>query len=191
MTSVSCLPFVVEIIKTVKHDLHLLDWSHQVGDPEVVGAWLLLETASRNSHDASLVNHVHAVTEIGLDALLMGLVDELLREVNTWESVHGAFDFCAGDILHVVERRCQELGFVPESTVQHFVLTLVKFDSLSRLTLEAGRISHQLNSSLTDSIRAQLNRFELKHGGFSLWCEVVGLEVASAETTLAHHALGD
>ena len=98
------LPLFVEHLQVVEDLSHALGRCHQVSDSEVVGAFFLTEPAAWYCHYTRFVYHVHAVQEVRLFALLFSLIDELLREVNSRESVHRSFDFSASDILHTVKR---------------------------------------------------------------------------------------
>lgn len=102
--SVGCLPLRVEVVQFLENRFHFLDWGHEICDSEVVGARLLMEATARHGHDPRLVHHVHAVQEVRLDALRVGIVDKLLREVHAGESVHSTLDLRARHVLHVVER---------------------------------------------------------------------------------------
>ena len=164
--SVSGLPLVVEIVQLLEDGLHLLDGGDEVGDSEVVGAGFLLETTAWHCHDAGLVNHVHAVQEVGLATLRMRLVDELLREVDAGESVHGTFDLCAGHVLHVTEGRAQQAGLRSQRLVELSVFSLVECNCLVRLyTLLCG-VDHQLAGSLSNSVGAELDGLEFEHHCF-------------------------
>lgn len=109
--SVSSLPLIVKLVQFVEDVLHLLNWSDQISNSEVVGTWLLVETTAWDSHDACLVDHVHAVEEVWLDTLGVSFVDELLGEVHAWETVHGTLDLGAGHVLHVVKGAGEQVCF--------------------------------------------------------------------------------
>ena len=95
--------FIIELLQIFKHLLHVGGWVHQVGDPEMVGAWSLAKATSWHSHNACLVHHLHAVDEVRRFTLTLSLFYKLLREVESWEAVHGAFNVCAGYIIHRIE----------------------------------------------------------------------------------------
>ena len=80
---------------------------HQVCDSEMVRSSLLSKSRAWHGHDSSLVYHLEAVDEVGLLALLFGLLDEFLGEVDLWEAIHGAFDLRASDLLHVIKAVCE------------------------------------------------------------------------------------
>ena len=105
MVSMEC---IVERLKIIKDLLHAARWVDQVGDAEVVGAFLLSKARPRHSHDTRLVHHLHAVDEVGLLALLLCTVNELLREVHAREAIHGALDLRARHLVHIVEGVCKE-----------------------------------------------------------------------------------
>lgn len=128
--SVSCLPLRVERVQLLEDVLHLLDGGHEVGNSEVVSAGLLLEAASGNSHDTGLVYQVHAVEVVGLTALGMGLIDELLREVDAGEPVHRAFDLSACNVLHGAEGVAEQASLGSESFVELSMLGVVERHSL-------------------------------------------------------------
>ena len=50
------LPPRVELVEAVEHTLEFLCGCDEVGDAEVVGAWFLLEAATRYRHNSCLVN---------------------------------------------------------------------------------------------------------------------------------------
>lgn len=84
----------------------------EVRNAEVVGARLLLEAAPRHRHYPRLVHQVHTVEEVGLHALRVRLVDELLAEVDAGEAIHAALYLRARHILHVVEGVLEERGLL-------------------------------------------------------------------------------
>ena len=120
-----CVPFIVEDLKSLKDILHLLGWGHQVGDSEVVSAGRLTKTTSRNGHDSSLVDQIHAVEEIRLFSDLMGLINELLRELYFWEPVHGTLDVGTCYVFHFIEGGRQHPRFSSQRSVQFTVLSQI------------------------------------------------------------------
>lgn len=128
--SVSGLPLFVELAEAFEDVFHLLDWSHEVCNSKVVGTGLLFEATSGHGHDSGLVDHVHAVEEIGFDSFRVGFVYKLLGEVHTRETVHSSFDFSARNILHVVEGLGEQISFIFHGSVQSVVLFLVQINSL-------------------------------------------------------------
>jgi len=62
--------------------------------------------------------------------LLLGLFNELLREVNAGEAVHGTFDLSARNLLHIVEGSGEDLGTFCESIENLSSFTLVLFDAV-------------------------------------------------------------
>ena len=121
----------------------------------------------------------------------MGLLDELLGEVDAGEPVHTTLDFRAAHVLHVVEGILEESGLLAEGGEESCMLSLVLLNGGFRLLSESGRVDHELTSGLADCVRAELHRLELEHDAFSLFRQVVSLEVATPKTTLAHHALAN
>lgn len=117
-------------------------WVDQIGDSKVVRARFLAEARAWNSHDTRLVDHFHAVDEVWLFALALGLVNKLLREVNLGEAVHGALDFSAGDLFHVIERVRQQLSSLFQSIKHSASLFLVLLNALRRLAAYLRRIHH-------------------------------------------------
>ena len=101
---------VIELFEILEDFGHVAGGVDQVGDAEVIGAFLLSESWPWHRHDARLVNHLHAVDEVRGLSLLLGIVNELLWEVDLGEAIHGSFNLCARDLLHVVERIGQQLG---------------------------------------------------------------------------------
>lgn len=127
----AAVEFVVELLQFLQNLLHVARRVHQVCDAEVVRALLLPEARAWHGHDASLVNHLHAVDEVWLLALPLGLVDKLLTEVDLREGVHGALDLCATHLLHVVERVGEELGALFQSIEHVVVLAHVLVDAFN------------------------------------------------------------
>jgi len=100
---VTGVELVIELFEVVKDFGHVAGGVDQVGDAEVIGVFLLSEPRPWHSHNARLVHHLHAVDEVRGLSLRFGIVNELLREMNLGEAIHGSFNLCARDLLHVVE----------------------------------------------------------------------------------------
>jgi len=149
---VSCLPLVVEIGKLFEDSLHLLDGGYEVSDSEVVGAGFLLEATAWHCHDSGLVYQVHAVHKVGLAALGVGFLDELIGEVDSRETVHRTFDLSARNILHRAERRAQKAGLFSEILVELSMFGLVESNGLVGLHTIRWGVHHQFASSLADSV---------------------------------------
>lgn len=97
----------------------------------MVSALLLTKARTWHSHNSCFVDHLHAVDEVRLLALLLGLFDELFREVNAGEAVHGAFDLSARNLLHIVEGSGEDLGALCESIENLSPFTHVLVDASS------------------------------------------------------------
>ena len=97
------MEFIVEGGEVLKDLLHVARWVDQVSDTEVICALLLSEAWSGHSHNTGLVNHLHAVDEVGLLALLLCTIDKLLREVHAREAIHSALNLRARHLVHIVE----------------------------------------------------------------------------------------
>lgn len=154
----------------------------------MVGAGLLLETAPGNSHYTSLVDHVHAVEEVRLLALSVSLINELLGEVDPGETVHGSLDLGARNVLHVVEGFSQKLGLGLESAKQLLVFSIILVYAGIGLRAILRWVDHQFNCGLANCVGAKFDGLELEDQRFGLFGEVVGLEVATTEAALSHHA---
>ena len=128
--SVVGVELIVKLLEIVKDNLHGGSRADEVGDSKVVGVLFLSETTSWNGHDSCLIHHLHAVYEVWLLTLRKGRIDELLREVKPWESVHGSFNLSASDLLHLVEAFSQE--FCAFSHTAHYKarLLVVEADAL-------------------------------------------------------------
>jgi len=120
---VSSLPLGIESVEPVQNCLQFVGRGHQVRDTEVISARFLLEAATGYCHDSSLVNQVHAVQEIRLYTLRLGVVDEFLGKVDAWEAVHRSLDLSTGDVLHVVEGSSKETSLLTKCTVKGLMLS--------------------------------------------------------------------
>ena len=101
--SVARVELLIELLEVLKDPLHVTRRVDQVGDAEVVSPLLLSETRPWHCHYTCLVHHLHAVDEVRLFALLVTVVDKLLRKMDLREAVHSSFDLCARDLLHIIE----------------------------------------------------------------------------------------
>ena len=113
----------------MKHLLHAGSRRNQISDPKVVSARHLTEAASRHGHHACGLEHIHAVHKIGLLALFRALIDELLREVQSGESIHSSLNLRARNIGHLIESLSQDLSFVLQSASDNVYLALVQVDA--------------------------------------------------------------
>ena len=123
--------FVVKGFEGLQHLLHVRGRVDQVGDAEVIGVLLLAESASWHCHDTCLVDHLHAVDKVRLLALRVGIVDELLGEVDAGEAIHCTFDLSARDLLHLVKGVGQKLSSFLHSIEDVLLLAVVLFDALT------------------------------------------------------------
>ena len=181
------MELIVEFLQIFKDLLHVACWVDQVGDAEVICAFLLSEAWSGHGHDAGLVHHLHAVDEVGLLALLLCTIDELLREVDTREAIHGALDLRARHLVHIVEGVRKEGSPLLETVKDRVSLWLVQVNTLSGLTADKWWVDHEIDGDLSDSVRAKLDRFKFVENLLGTIGQVVGLHVATAESTLSKH----
>jgi hypothetical protein len=121
----------VEFVEGLKGALHLLVRCHQVRYSEVVGAFFLQKSTTRNRHNTCFVHHVHTVHEIGGLSLLLSFVDELLGEVDAGEAIHGALNFRAGNLFHLLESVLQKLSLLLICLVDFVVFALVLMHTVS------------------------------------------------------------
>ena len=113
---------------------------------------LVVRSLIRAGHDASLVHHLHAIDEVGLLALLLCTIDELLREVHTREAIHGALDLRARHLVHIVEGVRKEGSPLLETVKDSVSLLLVQVDALSRLAANKWWVDHEIDGDLSDSV---------------------------------------
>ena len=123
----------------------------------MVGVVLLAKATTRYSHNASLIDHVHAVHEVGWDMLLLSSSQSLVGKVDLREGIHGAFNIVAGSVIHVIESLRQQASSLLEPVVDASVLSLELLDASARLLTELRRIGHKISSHLSDGVRAELN----------------------------------
>ena len=123
------MPFLIEFNESIQDIFHTGGRSDQVSNSEVVSAGHLSETTARHSHDTSVFKHIHAVDKVGLLALLLALIDKLLREMNSGETVHSALNFCAGNVSHLVESLGQDLCFLFKCITDSTDLVLVEVNA--------------------------------------------------------------
>ena len=97
------MELVVKVLECLKYLLHVRCWVDQVCDSEVVCAFLLAEAATWHRHNTCLIYHLHAVNEVRLFALSLGILDKLLREMYLREPVHCSLNLSARYLLHIVE----------------------------------------------------------------------------------------
>ena len=148
----------IEFLEFLKYSLHMRGRGYQVCDPKVVRAFSLTEARTWNSHDACLVHHLHAVDEVWLLSLVLGLLNELLREVYLRKPVHSALDFCACDLLHFVESARKKFSAFLHAAKDNVSLFVVNFEALCRFATHLGRVDHQVYSELSRRVRTQLDR---------------------------------
>jgi hypothetical protein len=75
----------------------------------MVSTRLLTESTAGNCHDSCLFEHFHAVHKVGLLFLFFGMSQEFVAKVHSGESVHGSFNFLAGDVFHFIKSMFQKL----------------------------------------------------------------------------------
>ena len=92
--------------------------------------------------------------------MLLGVFDELVREMNLREAIHGTFDLSTGDLLHVVKSAGEEFSAFLEAIEDLTTFFLVQLDTFGRLASNVRRVGHEVDSDLANSIRAQLDRLE-------------------------------
>lgn len=121
----SSLPLVVERVKPVQNCLQFVGRGHQVRNTEVISAGFLLEAATGHCHDSGLVDQVHAVQEVRLYTLRLGIVDEFLGKVDAWEAIHRSLDLSTGDVLHIVEGCSKETSLLAKCAIKDLMLSSV------------------------------------------------------------------
>ena len=181
------MELIVEGSKVLKDLLHKASWVDQVGDAEVIGVILLSEAWSRHSHDAGLVHHLHAIDEVGLLALLLCTIDELLWEVDTREAIHSTLDLRARHLVHIVEGAGKESSPLLQTSKDSASLLLIQINTRGGLTTDKRWIDHKIDGDLPDSVWAKFNRFKFVEDLLGAIGQVVGLHVATTESTLSKH----
>ena len=109
------MELIVELFEVFKNAFHVTCRIHQVCNSEVIRPSGLSETRTWHCHNSSLIDHLEAVDEVRRLALLFGILNELLREMDLWEAVHGALNLRTRDLLHVIEVVSEEFGSLLES----------------------------------------------------------------------------
>jgi hypothetical protein len=151
------MPVIVERFQSLHNFFHLLSWGNEVRNSEVVCARRLPETTSRHCHNTSLVHHIHAIEEVGFFTRRLSFIEELLGEVNFWETVHSSLNLGARNISHFIKSCGQQLGFSSECEMKRAILLQVLSDCVDRFNTKHGRVDHQFNCGLTDGIAAELD----------------------------------
>lgn len=77
--------------------------------------------------------------------------------MHPWESIHGAFNLTARDLLHVVESFREELRALSEPVEDDFLLCVVLGYTLFALSAQVGRVHHHADGHLTDCVGAQFD----------------------------------
>ncbi len=78
---------------------------------------LLLEAGARHNANSSCVEHLQTIQKIRLYVLILSSLDGLLRQENARECVQSSLDFCADNVLHLVESS----GQLDRATFQRLV----------------------------------------------------------------------
>ena len=117
--------------------------------------WGLTEATSWHSHDARLVHHFHTVDKVWGFTLLLCFLDELLREVESWETIHGTFNLSATHLIHIVECICQESSSFSEALHDLITLVVVFFDTCLGLSAKVWGINHKVYCQLSRSVRTK------------------------------------
>ena len=150
--SVAGMEFIIEFLEVLQDCLHVRGGIDEVRDTEMISPFLLAESRSWHSHNACLVDHLEAVDEVRCLSLLLGFIDKLVREVNLREAIHGAFNFSAGDLLHVVKSASEKFSAFLKTIEDQITLFLVRLNTFVRLAAEVGRIGHEIDGDLANSV---------------------------------------
>mmetsp|Transcript_14532 Transcript_14532/g.24802 ORF Transcript_14532/g.24802 Transcript_14532/m.24802 type:complete len:422 (-) Transcript_14532:368-1633(-) len=182
---------LIELLQRLERLGHLLSWGHQIGDPVVEGALLLAKATSGDGHDSRFVDEVHAVHEVRRHVKPLGLSPRLLGELDTGEAVHGALDFLALGVNHLVEGLREQLRPLLEALLDLTLLPFEELEALGALPALPRRVHHEGGRYLPHRVGAEVNRFQFEQDVLREQVEVVSLHVASSETAFAHEAFGD
>ena len=95
---------IIELLENIEFALQVLFGKDESGNAEVVGTWLLSESAPWHQCNPSVLQDLQTVEQIS--GLVVGFccLDGLLGEVNLRKGIHCSFHFIGGDILHASKR---------------------------------------------------------------------------------------
>jgi len=142
--------------------------------------FLLTKSASGNSQNSSLLDHLHAIHDIGCHTLIFSRLNGLLRKINRWEAIHSSFNFLAVCVAHVVKGLSKELSPCLHTRVNLLALFVIKFNTLRRLSSFLWWINHKFSSYLSNRVAANLDRLKLIHHVLGILVQVDCFHIATS-----------
>jgi hypothetical protein len=122
--------------------------------------------------------------------LSLSCLHNLIGEFDLRESVHGAFNLVASDILHSSQEISNQACSFLERIKQRLMLPQVT-DSGRFLDILNWRIAHKIDHQLANRVRTQVNAFQFDQLVRDLWVEVMNVHVTSSESAFAQKSLWD
>ena len=162
------MEFIIELFKVFEDLFHMRGWVHQISDSEVVCTFLLSKSWPRYCHDTGFIDHFHAINEVRLFILPFGLVNELLREMNSREGIHSSFNLGAAYLLHVIESIWEKLRAFSQTIKNLSPFALVLVDAIGWFSSNMGWVNHEIYTYLTNRVWTKFNRFEFVENLFCL-----------------------
>ena len=147
----------IELTEAIEHFFPLLGRRDQVRDAEMVRAISLSKATARHRHNSRLVDHLHAVQKVWLFASGQRFLDELLREVNLWERVHGTLDLRTGHVVHRIECIREQLGAFCKALLVRSSFLYVLPNTLVGVMFSVWWVDHQLDGKLAQGVAAEFN----------------------------------
>ncbi len=187
-SSILLVERVVELLQVLQFVLQLLLWKNQSRYSEMVSAWSLLESASRNQSNTSVLQHLQTVEKVR--GLSLSCFHCFVWELDLWEGVHGTFNLIAGNIFHSPQEVCHQACSFLQWIEQRLVLSLIS-DSSRFLDILEWRVAHEVDHELTNWVGAKVDTFELDELVGDFGVEVVHVHVSSSETTFSQKSLWD
>ena len=187
-SSILLVERVVEFLQVLQSVLQLLLWKNQCCNSEVVSAWSLLESASWNQSNTCVLQNFQTVEKVW--GLALSSFHCLVWELDLWESIHGAFNLIAGNVLHSSQEVCHQACSFFQWIKQSLVLSLIS-DSGRFLNILEWRVAHEIDHELTDWVGAEVDTFELDELVSNFGVEVMNVHISSSQAALSQKSLWD
>mmetsp|Transcript_31435 Transcript_31435/g.83722 ORF Transcript_31435/g.83722 Transcript_31435/m.83722 type:complete len:317 (-) Transcript_31435:766-1716(-) len=184
----------MEALEPFQH-AHQLLLLRQYGEAQMEGSCALPEAVARHGDDAQVLQQLECIQCVWLLSLAFRVRNELRRQIDLREGVHGSLyrhALHARDLVQLVE---DELSLLFQSGQNRVLLPCEEHHRgvpcICQISLAVGRVCHRGHHCLPDRVRAQSHGKELVKLLVHALVDVVQVHVAAPQAALPIVTLGD